>query len=318
MSAGFGIEYTFDVNRTLLVACLAVVLTALIVVISLATLPRVDRILSGEVVSESAVALAVLAILVLTTRVRADNKTLWLFTVGALLFYAGMIQDLLDEVLDGPPALGVLEDALVACGIFLICFGFIRFVKHQRSAIADIEEARSRMAELSITDGLTGLYNSRHFYERVRQEIERSTRYQRPLSMLLLDIDDFKKHNDEFGHLSGDRVLRRLGDTIRGALRENDTAYRYGGEEFTILLPETDIEQAVVVAERLRETFSKEQFDEGRKKTISIGVCGYASGEEAREFIRRSDEAMYAAKRAGKNRVRTVCSSGAVRAPQPD
>jgi len=170
-----------------------------------------------------------------------------------------------------------------------------------------LKEKEKRYQELSITDGLTGLHNLRHFYAQVKGEMERSNRYKHPLSLLLLDIDDFKVFNDTYGHLEGDKVLTRLGQVIRRCLRKIDTAYRYGGEEFTVVLPETRGHDATALAERIRREFEQEGFTpkQGLKirKTVSLGVAQYIPGEELSAFLKRADENMYLAKRDGKNRV---------------
>jgi diguanylate cyclase (GGDEF)-like protein len=161
--------------------------------------------------------------------------------------------------------------------------------------------------ELSIKDDLTGLYNQRHFYHLLHAEIERSERYVRPLSLLLIDIDDFKLFNDTYGHMEGDRVLERIGATIQRCVRRTDWAFRYGGEEFTIFMPETLGDQAGVVAERIRAEFRAERFrpSPGREesKTVSIGIAEYRPGEELRDFISRADRNMYEAKRRGKDQL---------------
>ena len=171
-----------------------------------------------------------------------------------------------------------------------------------------LRESEKMYRTLSITDALTGLYNSRHFYDQLKSEIERADRYRHPLSLLLLDIDDFKDFNDTYGHLEGDEVLVRLGEVIRKCLRKTDSAYRFGGEEFTVTLPETTGDAATILAERIREEFENEGFyplDSGKSvhKTVSIGVTQYISQEELRMFLKRADSNMYHAKGQGKNRV---------------
>lgn len=174
------------------------------------------------------------------------------------------------------------------------------------------EEALRRSEEryrlLAITDSLTGLFNSRHFYEQLHGEMARAERYQRPLSLIHMDVDNFKRFNDSYGHLEGDRVLECLAEVIRSCLRREDSAYRLGGEEFAILVPETDAEHTLQLAERLRTTFAAQCFTPAGARvcsSISIGVTQYRKGEEATAFIRRADEATYRAKHLGKNRVET-------------
>ena len=170
---------------------------------------------------------------------------------------------------------------------------------------------RTRMMEklqkLAITDGLTKLYNSRSFYSQLELEVDRFNRYKHPLSLLMLDIDNFKEYNDNYGHLEGDKVLVRFSQIIKSCLRANDSAYRYGGEEFTVILPETTGEEAKTVAQRIRATLEAENFiPEPNKKatiTISIGVTQCCAKEELSSFIRRADKAMYLSKQNGRNRV---------------
>jgi diguanylate cyclase (GGDEF)-like protein len=167
-----------------------------------------------------------------------------------------------------------------------------------------------RLKKLSITDGLTKLYNSRHFYNQLKGEIDRSSRYGHPLSLLLLDIDKFKGYNDNYGHLEGDKVLVRIGQTVKSCLRKMDSAYRYGGEEFTVILPETVGREAETVAHRIRSAVQSDAFAVGDGDsvtiTISVGVTEYAAPEEIAAFIQRADQAMYISKDNGRNRVSTL------------
>ena len=175
----------------------------------------------------------------------------------------------------------------------------------------DLTQERVRMMEklqkLAITDGLTKLHNSRSFYSQIEVEVDRFNRYKHPLSLLLLDIDHFKHYNDTYGHLEGDKVLVRISQIIRSCLRKLDTAYRYGGEEFTVILPETTCEEASNVAERIRIAVKAEKFDPDSKNdiviTISIGVTQYSPEEELSAFIQRADKAMYSSKQNGRNKV---------------
>lgn len=162
---------------------------------------------------------------------------------------------------------------------------------------------------LSVTDGLTGLFNSRYLYTRIEEEMARARRYGRPLSLFMLDLDHFKDFNDEYGHLSGDDALRTIARVLRQNSRETDTVARYGGEEFSVILPETDIEKAATLAERIRAAVEAEPIrpGEGRprtKITVSIGIAAlqeYVNKPE--EFVKMADSALYDAKAKGRNRV---------------
>jgi diguanylate cyclase (GGDEF)-like protein len=170
-----------------------------------------------------------------------------------------------------------------------------------------LRESEKRYRELSIVDELTQLYNSRHFYFQLKIELDRSNRYELPLTLLLLDIDNFKAFNDAYGHVEGDQVLMRLGQVVKKCLRETDFAYRYGGEEFTILLPMTTSAEGVVIAERIRTEFKKEIFSptpgQNIHVTVSIGLAQYRPQEEMKAFVHRVDQLMYCGKKNGKDRI---------------
>lgn len=187
-------------------------------------------------------------------------------------------------------------------------------VSERRWAEEALRESEERYRCLSQTDSLTGLYNSRYLHERLPGELERATRYGRPLSLLVLDCDNFKSINDCHGHLEGDKVLQNLAEVIRHCLRRSDSAFRYGGEEFVVLLPEADTAAAQAFAERLRSMFAaQESLSPGGERiccTVSIGVARHLPSDTESSLIRRADDACYAAKQRGKNCVALEGSSG--------
>ena len=186
----------------------------------------------------------------------------------------------------------------------------LRRVLKERELTKERVRMMEKLQRLAITDGLTKLYNSRSFYSQLELEVDRNNRYQHPLSLLLLDIDYFKDYNDNYGHLEGDKVLVRFSQIIKSCLRTNDSAYRYGGEEFTVILPETAGEEAKTVAQRIRTALEAERFSPENGKdvqiTISIGVTQYCQNEELSTFIQRADKAMYLSKQNGRNRVSLI------------
>jgi len=186
----------------------------------------------------------------------------------------------------------------------------VKRVLREKELTRDRDEMMKELRWQAIPDSLTGIYNSRHFYERLEAEIDRSVRYGRHLSLLLLDVDHFKPFNDTYGHLDGDRVLNRIAEIIQSCLRGVDSAYRYGGEEFTAILPETTAEAAARVAERIRREVEAEDFSPGKdsefRVTVSIGSTQYRPREDLKTFLRRADEAMYLAKGEGRNRVTSL------------
>lgn len=161
---------------------------------------------------------------------------------------------------------------------------------------------------LAVTDGLTGLFNHRYFQTNINSEVTRVQRYLRPLSLIMFDIDYFKMFNDTYGHPMGDLVLTEIAKVVKKNVRKVDIACRYGGEEFAVILPETKIKEAILVAEKIRTSVEKIRFDTGRgmkkeKVTISGGVAQFKSGMSKEDFIRGADDSLYKAKNDGKNKI---------------
>lgn len=156
---------------------------------------------------------------------------------------------------------------------------------------------------LAIKDPLTNIYNRRHFNEELRKEIDRAARYERKLSVIILDIDHFKNVNDTFGHQTGDYVLRELAMLIGKHIRKTDIFARYGGEEFCILMPETDITGATEFADKIRSIIERHPFKDVKQIMASFGVSEYKKGDDSFSLIKRTDDALYIAKSKGRNRV---------------
>ena len=163
-----------------------------------------------------------------------------------------------------------------------------------------------RVKSMAIRDALTGLYNYGYFKEALHGEMEKSRRYKTPLSLLFLDIDDFKRVNDTLGHVKGDKIMRQVAAILKGGIRQADLLCRYGGDEFVMLLSQTPPDQAMVLAERLRQRivqFSMKLPEPRLQITVSIGVAGMGTGMGTEDLIKEADSAHYRAKQAGKNRV---------------
>jgi two-component system chemotaxis response regulator CheY len=172
-----------------------------------------------------------------------------------------------------------------------------------------LTESRNSAAELAVRDGLTALYNRRAFDERLADEVQRAVRYQRPLSLLMIDIDNFKMYNDRHGHPQGDVLLRELSSLFLGCVRSTDFVARYGGEEFTVILPETAAANAAAVAGTILERvcaypFAGRETQPGGALTVSIGVAGHDDSQpEPARLLSAADQALYRAKGLGRNRV---------------
>ncbi len=189
----------------------------------------------------------------------------------------------------------IRDDDNEIAGIFLI--------------IQDVTELASyeqKLMEMNIKDGLTGVYNRRFFQTRLNEEFQRHKRYGTKLSLILFDIDFFKKVNDNHGHQCGDAVLQEVAAVIASSIRQTDFLVRYGGEEFCCLLPQTDLADAIVLAERFRKIIEAQVTTFQEKKvnvTISLGVSAPMPGDSAESLLKRTDEALYQAKNSGRNRV---------------
>jgi diguanylate cyclase (GGDEF)-like protein len=180
--------------------------------------------------------------------------------------------------------------------------------------VTERKETEEKLRQQATADPLTGIFNRRHFFELAEKELARSRRYSRPLSVLIFDIDHFKKVNDTYGHAVGDQALCTLVAECQAGLRENDVFARYGGEEFIILLPESDLEQAGQMAERIRMrlagTAPLEVGAASVPLTASFGVSSLDDESlSLDELILRADSALYDAKEAGRNRVSVWCQT---------
>jgi diguanylate cyclase (GGDEF)-like protein/PAS domain S-box-containing protein len=174
--------------------------------------------------------------------------------------------------------------------------------------VSQIKAYEEDLQVLANTDSLTRLYNRRQLYPMMQKDLDRAVRKKVPFSVLLIDIDHFKKFNDKYGHAGGDLLLVTFADKMRASLRQMDSAFRFGGEEFVVLLPETTGEAAMVPAERFRQRIADSRFSlppEGRPVsfTVSVGIAGHRNGDTLDDVIHHADLAMYAAKSGGRNRV---------------
>jgi len=164
-----------------------------------------------------------------------------------------------------------------------------------------------RIQRQAMTDGLTGLANHRMFYETLERELWRSRRYGGKISVVMIDVDNLKKINDKYGHRTGDKVIREISIKVRHCIRQIDTAARYGGDEFAVILPNTPLDHAVVVAERMVESVANSTLmwdNDEISLSISVGLGEYDANSTPEDITSRSDEALYIAKQEGKNTVR--------------
>lgn len=165
------------------------------------------------------------------------------------------------------------------------------------------EKLEEEVRRLSITDDLTGLYNHRHFFKTLEAELVRMKRQKTSLSLLMFDLDNFKRYNDLYGHIEGDRVLKKIGSIVKNSIRSNvDSGYRYGGDEFAVLLIGATHDQALSIAERIRASIEEAGFE---KITVSMGLSEFNDQYDLEGFVKSADHAMYMAKNSGGNRIST-------------
>ena len=165
------------------------------------------------------------------------------------------------------------------------------------------ENLEEEVKRLSITDDLSGLYNHRHFFKTLGAELARLKRQKTSLSLLMFDLDNFKRYNDLYGHLEGDKVLRKIGEIVKNSIRSNvDSGYRYGGDEFAALLIGASADQALTIAERIRSSIEQAGF---RNITVSVGLSEYEDHFDLEGFVKSADGAMYVSKQSGGNQVYT-------------
>ena len=165
------------------------------------------------------------------------------------------------------------------------------------------DKLEEEVRRLSVTDDLTGLHNHRHFFKTLEAELVRMKRQRTSLSLLMFDLDNFKRYNDLYGHLEGDKVLKKIGEIVKNSIRSNvDSGYRYGGDEFAALLVGATRDQALSIAERIRSTIEQAGFE---NITVSIGLAEFIDQLDLEGFVKSADDAMYMSKHSGGNRIHT-------------
>lgn len=278
-------------------AALVVVLVTLVFIgYTLSVFPRASQPDQVSLIFEVMVAAMPAAGMFLIDRLRQDDRPAYLpLLCGLAALTLSMTTDALDEVVDMPGIYNLLfEGAFEIAGLGLVLLGLNVWIQQNRAL-----KAQLRM--LATTDFLTGCANRRHFMAALETEILRTQRSRRPLSLILLDIDHFKRINDLHGHATGDEVLVRVGQIVSSRLRGTDTLARYGGEEFAVLAPETDLAGAVTVAEKCRLALQGLHFDAAGEVSASFGVATLGLNESEESLLKRVDIALYKAKAAGRN-----------------
>ena len=234
----------------------------------------------------------------------ADNYRRRLAGESVASVYESSLQTLQGELIDVEISVGLASYHGVT-----VTVAVVRDIRARKNAERELQRANQELLRLSTTDALTGLYNRRYLMDTMAAEFSRARRYWTPMAIMMIDVDRFKLVNDRYGHQVGDQVLEHLGRILRERTRQSDIAARYGGEELTVLLPQTALEQATAVAETLRQLVAEKPFidDSGRQihVTISIGLACFPElgVDDAERLLQYADAALYQAKEQGRNRV---------------
>lgn len=242
----------------------------------------------SDIITESVMLLASLVLLVSFRKISRDNDNgrVWRIALAGLFFFtAGTMFDLLDEFFKLPSIFPrLIENVLLVTGISIFSFGMVHII---RSIIGQASR-----------DPLTGLFNRSHLKKALAAEIERSRRYKTPLSLLFIDINDFKRINDRMGHAAGDVFLARVAGKIKQAVRAVDIPARYGGDEFVVIMPQTEPPGAELLLKRIREAVSSMESPDGGQVGVSGGMAAFpADGDDPDLLINLADKRMYGNKR---------------------
>lgn len=290
---------------------LAVLLLLDLAVATIAITHTIDPMHARLVFEGGALFLEIAGLLVLLLR-RIDTPLMWLYAVALAAFAQSSISFFLAHPWDHQWWLAHL---IFAGGFLVLSFGIVRAfhttrafatVYSEQELMRRLQDANERLQHLATTDSLTGAANRRKFFERLDEEQARRKRSGAALSLLALDVDHFKQVNDTYGHAAGDLALKTLVARIRDIVRGSDLVSRFGGEEFLVLLPGNNLEQAAHVAERIRHALGNAPIvaaNEAFSISVSIGVSQMQADDDTHRFVQRADQCLYKAKQQGRNRV---------------
>ena len=233
-----------------------------------------------------------------------------LITIASLYFFDIVSMHFLPLVMPMAKAMKFMEDLhlnynwiITTSGIAILVISVLYL---NRIIFPKILTLERNLEILATTDSLTNVYNRSKYDEIITREIQLANRYGRPLSMIIFDIDVFKKINDTCGHLVGDQVLKTLVSLTKKQMRGTDYLIRWGGDEFILILPETNLEGARELGERIRALTARHKFDDVETLTVSLGVTHFSKGDREHDLFKRADEALYKAKMSGGNRLEII------------
>lgn len=264
-----------------------------------------------NLIAEGAVALMVLAWVIFILKARLEGEVERYLFIGFILIYIGYLQEALNELLiyDGQNILIILlGDISIPLGTLSTSIGFMLWSNKQAKLYKSTNEQKIKYETLSLVDELTQVGNTRAFHKSLDEQIQYAATNNEALSIAMLDLDHFKSLNDNYGHQAGDDVLAYFGALLRIRSRTKDQAFRYGGEEFTLIMPNTGIDDAKEALERIRQKLEEQKFNFSHHKnpvqcTVSIGVASLEPGESSKQLLKRADQAVYEAKTQNRNQV---------------
>ncbi len=257
----------------------------------------VEKIETFSVLSKGLITLLALISWFIIQDIRELERIFTFSVIGFTVLFISLLTDLLGEFLEQPDYITtVVGDLFPIVGFVLVFIAVSKWIVHNN-------QMTDTLQRFATTDDLTGAYNRRQFGEVIKYEIHRAVRYADTLSLIMFDLDHFKRINDTYGHNAGDEVLKTVADIVKDNIRVTDTFARVGGEEFTVLAPATGLEGAKVVADKLRKSIESHAFETVGTVTASLGVAEFERDEAIDALIKRADNALYEAKKHGRNRV---------------
>lgn len=282
---------------------------ALLVLAGILSFPAIptDSVDFGDFVSEAIYLLMVLVWLTIVVRLDLKPRVAVPLLGGFALLALGAAEDALDELLDMGHGFGQFaENFGIPAGTLLVGLGLYFWGREYQWAMLRLRQEKDVFQTWSQRDELTRLFNRRHFDTVLPGLFAAAKSSGHPLALAIADLDNFKQYNDTLGHPAGDRVLQAAGEALRRAVRKADVCFRIGGEEFAVLLPDASPDSAAEIGERIRRAFETLPLPSGggqSRPTLSLGIVFMRSGDNVQTLVKRADEAMYRAKKAGKNRV---------------
>ena len=301
------LEIPHATRRRVLVVFFAVFAIVAGLAIGLGGEPRSESPEWYDVIGEGSVLLLGVGWVLAMLHAPPPTWVFWPVASGVLVMMTGETLDVIDEFIVPTQLAGVMENLGKVAGVVLISAGASVWLRLSAQHRTSLEASSAHYERLSITDPLTGLFNRAHLFTRLDALLPRVGPESAELAVVYMDLDDFKRFNDTYGHLAGDEVIKALGEVLRQVSRDGDMPCRYGGEELVLVLPGANLAAARNVAERVRETFARRRFEPKpgvkESRTVSLGIAAARLDETSSSLLKRADEAMYEAKRAGRDRV---------------